>query len=357
VSGRLRVALIGSSRHPIKEPFAGGLEAHVWTLARGLTARGHEVHLFSADGSDETVAAGVLTVLPVTVSGAAANDVSMPPRSWLEDHNAYLSLMLGLSRDRYGPFDVVHNHSLHFLPIAMAPAVAPPMITTLHTPPTPWLESAVQVAGPCPVTFAAVSAHTAESWRHVAPRVHVVRNGVDTDRWTPGAGGGPLVWTGRMVPEKGPHLAIQAARLAGHPLVLAGPIADRDYYERAVAPLLGGSVRHAGHLSQEELRRLVGGASACLVTPCWDEPYGLVVAEALACGTPVLAFRRGGIPEIVDRWCARLVPPGDVEALAAAIPEVVRLPRDAARRRAVEECSLHRMIEDYERLYLSAAAA
>jgi glycosyltransferase involved in cell wall biosynthesis len=252
-------------------------------------------------------------------------------------------------------YDVVHNNSLHHLPVAMARAVAIPQITTLHTPPTPWLESAI-ASGPCPVRFVTVSRFTAAAWRHVVPHARVVRNGVDVASWRPGPGGQPLVWFGRMVAEKGPDLAVAAARRAGVALRLAGPISDRGFFDRAVAPQIGGRIDYVGHLSHAELTSLVGASSAALVTPRWDEPYGLVAAEALACGTPVLGFARGGLPEVVDRHSAILVSPDDVPALATAITRRGQLDRHAARRRAERRCSLPRMIEEYERLYTELVA-
>jgi glycosyltransferase involved in cell wall biosynthesis len=352
VSARtLRVTLIGASRHAIREPFAGGLEAHVWSLARGLKRRGHHVRLFAGPGSDPTVASELLPALPVTISPTAATDVSMPSRQWVEEHHAYLGVMLRLARQGISAGDLVHNHSVHYLPVAMAPALRIPVVTTLHTPPTPWLESAVQLAQPERGRFVAVSRHTATAWDHVVPRAGVVPNGVDTSVWRPGPGGGPLVWFGRMVPEKGAHLAARAARLAGDDLVLCGPRSDPGYFDELVRPGLRGSIRYAGHLTRRELVELVGQASACLVTPRWDEPYGLVVAEALACGTPVAGFARGGTVEIVDADSGLLVPADDVEALAAAIPRAKRLSRAAARRRAETHCSLERMLDGYENLY------
>jgi glycosyltransferase involved in cell wall biosynthesis len=191
------------------------------------------------------------------------------------------------------------------------------MESTPHTPPTPWLESAIQVEDDCPVTFVAVSRHTAGAWSHLVPHAHVILNGVDVARWRLGPGGDSAVWFGRIAPEKGAHLAIDAARLAGCPLRLAGPIADRAYYETEIRPrLTHPGIEHVGHLTHAELEWVVGHASTALVTPCWDEPYGLVVAEALACGTPVCAFGRGALSELLTparervplRWRSRALP-------------------------------------------------
>ncbi|MFJ4632942.1 glycosyltransferase [Streptomyces sp. NPDC088847] len=346
-----RVALIASARFPITEPFAGGLEAHTWGLARALTRRGHRVELFAAPGSDPVLETRELPVRRAVLSPAARADASMPSHTWMEEHHAYLGLMLDLARDGERRFDVVHNNSLHYLPVAMASALSIPVITTLHTPPTPWLESAIQTSDACPVVFTAVSRCTASAWQQTVPEALVVRNGIDTDFWTPGSGGPGLVWSGRMVPEKGPHLAIRAARAAGVPLRLAGPVSDEQYFETQVAPLLGGGVQYVGHLGRKELAQLVGRAAAALVTPSWDEPYGLVVAEALACGTPVCGFDRGALAEILTPDCGLLAPPGDVAALAELIPRAMRLGRRDARRRAETFCSLERTADDYTALY------
>jgi glycosyltransferase involved in cell wall biosynthesis len=258
--------------------------------------------------------------------------------------------MLDLAAAEY---DVVHNNSLHYLPIAMAATLPMPVVTTLHTPPTPWLESAIRAPASCAVTFAAVSRFTAAAWSRVVPDVdvRVVMNGVDLEHWRPGSGGDTAVWFGRIVPEKGPHLAAQAARMANIPLRLAGPILDRTYFTEQVQPLLGDGVTYVGHLTSEQLVSLVGASAVSIVTPDWDEPYGLVVAESLACGTPVAAIARGAIPELVDPGCGRLAPTGDSEALAAAVRAATTLDRATVRRRAVEHCSIDTMLTNYERLY------
>jgi glycosyltransferase involved in cell wall biosynthesis len=354
----LRIGIIAASRFPVVEPFAGGLEAHVWGLADRLRAQGDDVTLFAGPGSDPRLGVELLDLKLPRISAAARADVSMVASEWLDEHHAYLQLMVRLGRSGAGDFDVIHNHSLHHLPIAMATTVPVPVLCTLHTPPTPWLESAIQVDPPSPVTFVAVSEFTARAWAHAVPDAHVIHNGVDVTRWSPGPGGGPPVWFGRLAPEKGAHLAIDAAVLAGYPLTLAGPISDRPYYEREIRPRLDQpGIEHVGHLTHAALARLLGDASVALVTPCWDEPYGLVVAEALACGTPVCGFARGALPELVPEACGRLVAPSHVHALAAAIAPAATLSRAAARRHAEQFCSLEHMVDRYSALYRSLVAA
>jgi glycosyltransferase involved in cell wall biosynthesis len=345
---RLRIAVIASARYPIREPFAGGLEVHTWQLASRLTERGHHICVFAGPGSVPDLHVHEIPA-PPPVSAIARQDVSMPPDYFLAEHFAYLSLMLELAAD--DSYDLVHNNSLHYLPIAMADSLRIPMVTTLHTPPTPWLELAMATRPSRRVRYAAVSQRTADQWQPSVPDATVVRNGVDLERWTPGPGGGSPVWCGRIVPEKGLDLAIRAARLARTGLRIAGPRPDRAYFTDRIEPLLGDGIQYVGHLDHADLATLVGSARVAVVSPCWDEPYGLVVAEALACGTPVAAFARGALPELVDRSNGVLADPDDIDGLAQAIAAAARLDRTAVRESAERTCSIGAMIDGYERLY------
>jgi glycosyltransferase involved in cell wall biosynthesis len=349
----LRVCLVANSRFPIGEPFTGGLESMTWHLTRELVRRGHEVSVFAGAGSDPALGATQLGVdlLPAPLpDGRGRHDVDAPPHVQVAEHHAYLSLMLELGGPTGRRFDVLHNNSLHYLPVAMARLLPMPVLTTLHTPPQWWLESAVHLDGGVG-SFAAVSRHTAAAWSSITPST-CVPNGVDVDRWPVGPGGATAVWSGRIVPEKAPHDAVLAARLAGIPIVLAGPVLDLDYFRDAVEPLLGPGATYAGHLDQSELAALVGGSAVAVVTPAWDEPYGLVAAEALSCGTPVAAYARGGLPEVVTSDTGRLARPGDVDKLASAIRDATTLDRARCREHAESALSLGRMVDLYEDLYL-----
>ncbi|WP_219944668.1 glycosyltransferase [Iamia sp. SCSIO 61187] len=355
----LRIALLASSRFPIREPFAGGLEAHTWQLATGLRRHGHHVTVFAGAGSDERLDARTFAGGEVELSAGARADVSAGPEVAMADHHAYLSTMLELAADGGRTFDVVHNSSTHHLPLAMAPALSIAQVTTLHTPPTPWMEMAIRAsATPLPVRFCAVSRHTADAWRPTVPDADVVTNAVDLDQWRPGPGGDDAVWFGRIVPEKGLHLAIDATRRAGRHLRIAGPRHDPAYWDAEVAPRLGPGAEWVGHLALPELAALVGASRVAVVSPLWDEPFGLVALEALACGTPVAAIGRGGLVEVLDATCSRVVvPEAGTDALAAAIDGAGGLDRTAARRRAVEIGSVDRMVDQYVDAYRSLLAA
>lgn len=349
---RLRVAVIGPARFPLVEPFAGGLEAHTHALVLGLRRRGHEVTVFAAPGSDPDLEPVELAVGAFHSSPAARADLGAPPETWMREHHAYLDLMLGLRRRVARRFDVVHDNSLHHLPIAMADLLDEPVVTTLHTPPVPWLESAAALAGDRH-GFVAVSAATARSWRH-AVHAEVVPNAVDTGAWYAGPGGRRALWSGRLVPEKAPHEAVLAARAAGVAIDLAGPVLDHGYFEQRVRPLLAEDARYLGHLGRRALRRVAAHSCVAVVTPAWEEPFGLVAVEALASGTPVAAYARGALPEILAPGVGALAAPGDVASLADAITAAARLDRRAAREHAVRHYSHDVMLAAYERVYARA---
>lgn len=345
----MRVCLIASSRFPVAEPFAGGLEAATHTIARGLLARGHEVTLFAGPGSDTALPVRDLVPAAFRASPRAMADVSAPREDWLAEHHAYLALMLELVRSGAEHYDVVHNHSLHALPVAMASAMPVPLLTTLHTPPIPLLESAFALC-PAPPAVAAVSGWTAAAWSHVVES-SVVPNGIDLTAWPAGGGGGPAVWSGRLVPEKAPHLAIDACRAAGVPLVLAGPVHDPAYVAAEVAPRLGPDARWVGHLRGRALSHLLRAACVAVLTPVWDEPFGLVAAEAMASGTPVASFARGGLVDVVGTAGGVLAPADDVARLADAVVAARRLERRGVRAHAEATCSAETMVEGYVDLY------
>ena len=193
---RMHVVMIAAARFPLKEPFAGGLESLTWHLCRGLRDRGVRVSVFAGPGSDPHLGRPRdAATRPLDLSAAARQDVAMPPAVWLGEHHAYLQVMLELQRR--GDVDVIHNNSLHHLPVAMAVACTAPMVTTLHTPPTPWLEPAIEIADDPRSHFVAVSEHTravlaARRRRGGGPQ----RGGrapvaAGTGRGRPGLGGAP----------------------------------------------------------------------------------------------------------------------------------------------------------------------
>jgi glycosyltransferase involved in cell wall biosynthesis len=364
MSARRTIAVIAPLRHPIREPHAGGLEAMVWDRVRVLRARGHRVLLCAVEGSQFQEDGPAEFRLPAAVwsDEMDATDSTFPP-GHLDRAIPALEEALDFIRRHAGTFDLVDNHSLHPQPLEWAARLGVPVVTTLHTPPLPQLLEPARAARPG--SLLAVSAYTAAEWRQHGVDAIVMPNAIDGSRWRLGPGGQDLVWFGRIVPEKGLHLAVQAARLTGRTLRIAGRVGDAPYFQKHIRPFLGNGAEYLGPLGQPDLARLVGGSACALVTPLWEEPFGLVVAEALATGTPVAAFDTGGIGEVAGTAsAARLVPMGDVEALAEAADQLAstrgghRLRRRQARAAAVARFSLDRRAADLETVFdLSAATA
>jgi len=346
----MKLAILGHHVAPVCPPFAGGVESLTWYLCRWLAQQGHEVVLFAPPGSAVPGVAVRDLDLDPCFSAAARADVSMPADAFMAAHNAYQRVLIDLAADDEG-FDLVHCHSLHYLPVAMAPTLATPMLLTLHTPPTPWFEAALRARTTSSPRLSAVSPQTAQAWAQVEQVHDIVPNGVDLEAWPAGPGGQRAVWCGRMVPEKAPHLAMDAARLAGLPLQLAGPILDPRYWEAEVAPRLRDEINYVGHLGHADLARMLGAGCVALMTPEWEEPFGLVAAEAMCTGTPVAAFGRGALPSLIPEVAGRIARPGDVADLARAAREAAALSREQVRAYARTRFSLPTMGEAYERLY------
>jgi len=334
----MKIALLAPPRFPVAEPFHGGLEMHTHLLARELLARGHEVTLFAHPRSDIR-----FTLEPVFV----AEDAGV----WATTK----ALRAAVRKIAVGDFDVVHNNSIHFLPPLLARALPFPMVTTLHTPPYRIFRlTAGLTRRSGNHHYVSISHFLGRQWARYIGDYTVIHNGLDLSAWPYAATAEPgtAVWYGRFTPEKGARYAILAARAAGYRLTLAGPVYDRAYFDREIAPLLGDDVVYVGHRTQTQLAALVGRSAVGIVTSVWDEPFGLVYAEMLACGTPVVGFDSGAAAEIVSPEVGRLVPKKDTAALTRALGEVgEKVSRAACRYQVATRFPVVAMVEGYLALY------
>ncbi|HZU71776.1 MAG TPA: glycosyltransferase family 4 protein [Acidimicrobiales bacterium] len=338
----MRIAIISPPWVPVPPPAYGGTETVLDTLARGLVAAGHSVLLYATGDSTCPVPLdfSFKSALGVGTSGAAAE--------LRHAIDAY---------DRVADFDIVHDHTL------VGPVYADrlpwlPVVTTNHGP----FESDLgplysAISDRVPVI--AISHHQASSARGVN-LAGVIHHGVDLDRFAVGAGrGGYALFLGRMSPDKGVHVAARAARAAGVPLRIAAKMseaAELDYFRRRVEPLLGGDVEFIGEVGYDEKIRLLGEAQ-CLLNPiAWPEPFGMVMIEALATGTPVVATPSGAAPEIVTDGVTGYLA-ADEAGLVTALRRTAELDRSACRASVVERFSAERMVQAHLRVYEQVAAA
>jgi len=321
----------------------GGIERVVANLTDGLVAAGHDVTLLAAGGSHTT--ARLWTVFdepPSRAIGCPAHEVA----HWMRAHAA---------RDE---FDVIHDHSSILGAALAAVGGGPPVVHTMHGPWEPHIAAAYGTL-PSGLHLAAISADHARR----APRgldVEVVHNGIDLSRFAfreaPDRHG-YLAFVGRSTPDKGPDTAICVARRLGVPLRMALKINEPDecrYFDEVLRPLLiDADVDLVLNCSAAQSAAVLGGAVATLAPLAWDEPFGLVLAESMACGTPVVAYDRGAAGEIIaDGTTGFLVPPGDVEGLCRAVENAGQLSRSACRRRVADQFSASAMVARYAALYV-----
>jgi glycosyltransferase involved in cell wall biosynthesis len=349
----MRIAILAHVRQRIAQPFAGGMESHCWYLAAGLQDRGHDVVLFASGDSDPR-----FLIDPVL---AEHYERTFP---WAEHRGsapliAHLDAGYAAACDRIaaGGFDVVHNNSLHRFPLEQRRTAVAPTVTALHVPPYDALYWFV-AASPAPRhRLTVTSSRQLAAWwpQGAPPEVSVLHNGIDAARWPfTSRGDGSAMWCGRITPNKGPHFAAAAARRAGMALTLFGAIEDPDYWQAQVEPLLGGGIAYGGHLDGEALAAELGRASLFVFTPCWDEPFGLVAAEAMACGLPVAAFDMGAAREVIGE-AGVFAPAGDVAALADAMRAAIAIPRDVPRTRVMRLFTRDRWLDRCETLYREVA--
>ncbi len=337
----MRIGLIAPPWVPVPPVTYGGTEQVVDALARGLTGLGHCVRLFTVRES----------TCPVE-------------RSWLYEHAAE-PMGMGVTEvahvlaayEALNDVDVVHDHTGLGPLVAAGLAGRPPVVATNHNPFTAETARIYRAAAAC-ASVVAIS-HAQRATAPEIPVAAVIHHGIDLEQHAYGEGGGDYVlFVGRMSPDKGLHRAIEVARRAGRRLVVVSKMRtsdEVDYYERCVRPLLGDDVEMLDNRTAPQRVALLRNAVALLNPICWPKPFGLVMAEALACGTPVLAFPNGAAPEIVDDGVTGFLC-RDEAAMADALTRVASIDRRACRRAAEQRFAMARMAADHVRLYEQVVA-
>lgn len=312
----------------------GPWENVVSLLTEGLISRGVDVTLFAT--ADSETKAKLVAVCP----RGYEEDPSLDPKVWECLHISELF-------ERGDAFDLIHNH-FDFLPLTYSRMTRTPILTTIHGFSSPRILPVYRKYNKRTFYVAISDADRHPDLDYVA----TIHHGIDLRRFTfrpdPGR---YLLFFGRIHPDKGPGEAIEIARRAEMPLILAGIIQDRACFDREVAPHLDGSrVRYIGSAGPEQRDRLLGEAFALLHPIRFEEPFGLSVVEAMACGTPVVAFRRGSMPEVVrDGHTGFLV--DSIKEAVEAVDQVQNIDRRICRRWVEERFTAERMVSRYLEVY------
>lgn len=373
----LRIAIIAHCLYPIAQPYAGGLEMITQLLCDEMEAQGHEVLLYAhEDSQTQATLVPFLTrdEFDATVYDNEHESLGMS-REELYQYLVYQSALRDLiDRDARGEIDIVHNHSLHHIPMMTGQAFGERFFTTFHTPIFPQLRLALLTLRHGTKTqFTAISQHQQQLFSEFVPS-QVVYNGIDVASFVANidvdtasdasSEHESYFWYGRICPEKGTHLAMQYCMEAGKKLIIAGPKSNEEYFNEYVAPLLAEDCKYnesplfdyVGHVTKDEVNRYLCQATAMLFTSTWDEPYGLILAESLACGTPVIGFNVGASAEIVTPDTGIIVPKEDKAAFIRGFSEIRHISRQACRNRAMAFCSVSAMVEGYLALYQTAVS-
>ncbi len=363
----MKIALVAPLVSAIAQPFLGGAQALLADLSQGLIRRGHSVTLFARDDSFVPGIAIEPVSVPESVRPA---DFSRPDQERRADAgfftqaNLFLELFLQLQR-RSHDFDLVHVHAFDWPAYACSTLLQDiPVIHTLHLPAvSPEINIALQVLDRQghPVTLVTVSHACARTYAPYTSIDYVIYNGLDLDAipFSPRPlQEAPLLFAGRIAPEKGVEAAIEIAEMAGHRLLIAGGIYDQHYFQERIAPRLeqaGDRVTYLGQLERLALWKIMGQSLGLLFPIEWDEPFGLTAVEAMATGTPVIAFRRGAAEEVIRHGeTGFLVEPGECAHAAALVDDLYDIPRARCRAHVEANFSLDRMLDAYEHVYRSA---
>jgi len=352
-SKKLRIAQIAPLWITIPPQKYGGIERIIAMLCDGLTEKGHEVTLFASPGS--TAKAKKL----VTVFEKPLLDVNCP---WSNPIWNLRNLSFAFEASNNGQFDIIHAH-LDLWTLFFHNLTKTPVLHTMHNPLYRTNADAVkddrlrlfmEEAHRTNIVFISHSAMKEAMINFPPNRATVIYNGSDLSHFDFNPKGGDhFIWIARMNKHKGVENAIAAAEKIGAKLLLAGRIdpTQKEYFEKYIKPHLNDKIQYVGELTEDQLSDFYGPAKAMLYPIEWEEPFGLVVTEAMACGTPVIAYRRGSMPELIEDGKTGFVIDSDIDVLAEAMKKADQIDRAYVRKRVEERFSKEIMVENYEKLY------
>jgi len=336
----MRIAQIAPLYEAVPPKLYGGTERIVSFLTEELVALGHDVTLFAS--GDSITDAKLVSVWPRALRLDPAMRDPIAPHMLLLERIAQMA----------DQFDILHFH-IDYLPFSLFTRQSVPWLTTMHG------RLDLQELQPTFDQFSQVPlVSISNAQRRPLPQANfigTVLHGVPADLLTPvpGAKQEYLAFLGRIAAEKGPDRAIRIARRAGIPLKMAAKVdnADKEYYDTVIKPMIaGGGVEMIGEINDAQKPEFLSSAHALLMPIDWPEPFGLVMIEAMACGTPVIAMNRGSVPEVIDDGVTGFIVEDDIGSVGA-VEQLDQLSRERVRQRFEQRFTARRMAEDYLAVY------
>ncbi|MCS3700188.1 glycosyltransferase involved in cell wall biosynthesis [Salinibacter ruber] len=333
----MKIAITADPGLPVPPRLYGGIERIIHMLVEGLADRGHDVTLFAHEDSE----------VPCRLVPYGGTD----PQAVIDTVRNALSV----SRLVVDRPDVLHSFGRLAYLTPLLPLRLPKIMTYQREPTLSRVQTAVRLSRKRSIAFTGCSDHIAKQIRPYAP-AYTVYNGVPLDTYTfrPDVeADAPLVFLGRIAPIKGTHTAVEVAQRSGRPLVIAGNVPDdqQDFFDKQIEPHLDGEhIQYVGPVDDEQKNELLGRAAAFLMPIEWEEPFGIVMAEAMACGTPVIGTRRGSVPEVVEHGKTGFVC-DSMDDMIDAVGRIDRIDRADCRSHCEEMFSQTAVVDAYERLY------
>jgi glycosyltransferase involved in cell wall biosynthesis len=342
----MRIAQLAPTYERVPPRTYGGTELIVHLITEELVARGHDVTLFAS--GDSLTRATLRSVTTTPMRYGTASDSGIGHAEYLQLANAQAAFQAAAE----GAFDLVHNHA-GIEGLVLGATSRTPVISTMHNP---FVAETQPIWDAYPWFHHAVSKASAATFptRGALPPIH---HGIDVAsfRFEPQPTAGYLLFLGRFSPGKGADRAVEAARRAGRRLILAGKVdaVDADHVRATIEPTFDGEhVRYVGEVDGAAKRGLLAGADALLFPIEWDEPFGLVMVEALSSGTPVIGFRRASVPEVIEDGRTGFIV-DDLDGMVEAIGRIGSIDRSTCRQSAEARFTVPRMVDDVEAMYRS----
>lgn len=358
---KLKIALLAPLKRPINPQTTVSRNRIVLELAQGLAKKGHDITLF---GTSDSYIPGV-KVAGVIPKGI----VELPPaENPFYAETGYLVQLAKKIESTASNFDIIHNHTYpEFINLMVSDKIKTPMVTTVHAQATEEFDNTLSLFSNA--TLISIS----KAHRKLFKKTNfaeIVYNGVDTNLYSfSDKKREYLLWLGRLskaknkdgsfMDPKGIKWAIQLARQTGERLLLSGNVEDMEFYNKDVKPYLNDQIQWFGPVSpeqvlaREQVVSLMQGAKAFLMTINWEEPFGLVMAESMSCGTPVVAFDRGSVSElIIDGKTGLIVDPNEgTDGLKKALEKLSAVNPKDCRDHVLQNFSLEKMVDNYEKVY------